>query len=160
MSLQLFEHLLESYGGFADRRNKFTGPNRPIRVDDRTETDRCHNFCSMFVELNDALDVVMRIDCLPFDDEVLERLDRFNAEVSELNDGSRVQFLLTPNSSKQLRRLATAVRRVVGRGRRYPERNWKWIAPRTSNSIIRLADALDGFKSPGSSLISQSGILP
>jgi hypothetical protein len=38
--------------------------------------------------------------------------------------------------------LARAIRRVIGRGQRYPDPNWKWICPRTANSLERFARLL------------------
>jgi hypothetical protein len=45
-----------------------------------------------------------------------------------------------------VRGLAKKIDSITGRGRHYPVRNWKWICPRTANSLNRFADYVMAFR--------------
>jgi hypothetical protein len=57
----LREHLLDAYGGFADRRFKDRDLDRAIKIDDRDATDGYPDFCSIFVAVPDRLGDALRL---------------------------------------------------------------------------------------------------
>ena len=141
----LVEYLLKSYGGFADKRHRDPSSGQPIRIDDRSSLDRSSLCCGMFVQVTEQEKLLLSISNMPIDDAVRKCLTRLGAKNSESTTGDHVELPLDLRSTNKLRQLATAVRRVAGRGRRYENRNFKWICPRASASLNRLADILDHF---------------
>jgi len=139
----LADHFLRFYGGFADKRIKASSSDRAIKIDDRTEFDRSPVFCSMFVRVTGPTQLELSITNLPLDEHVRKSLTSLRAKIAEMDYGNQVEIPITLKSAKRLRRLATQVRRIVGRGRRYADPNWKWICPRTARSLNRLATFLD-----------------
>ncbi len=57
----LRDHLLDAYGGFADRRYKDPALDRAIKVDDRDATDVYPYFCSIFVAVPDRTGEALRL---------------------------------------------------------------------------------------------------
>jgi hypothetical protein len=138
-------YFLQAYDGFADRRFKNQASGAPIRIDDRTASDCSNTFCTMFARIVGPNRLKLSIQNLPIDETVSKCLKGLGATNAGLASDGDWEILLGLNSAKKIRQLATAVRRVAGRGRRYGNRNWKWICPRASGSLNRLADVLEEY---------------
>lgn len=119
------------------------GPTPSIRIDDRTESDRTPPFCTVRATFVPADKMVMQFGNLPLDDDVRSWLKLLKATTQESPTSTHVEFTLPLKSAHRLRRLATLVRRVSGRGRRYADPNFKWICPRVSASLNHFVDVLE-----------------
>jgi hypothetical protein len=140
----LVAYLVANYDGIAPNFNGTPQSSWSLRVDDGTAFDRSADFCILSLRIPDGR-LVLRMSNLPVDDDVTKCLTRLKARF-EVSPAERiVEIPIDASSSRHLRRLSTLVRRVVGRGRQYSNRNWKWAAPRASGSLSKLADAIDEY---------------
>lgn len=124
---------------------RHTGEQRLlIRIDDRTPDDVYRGFCNIHLMIPepDAGTLKLILDNVPHDPEVEAIARDLQGTWRTTPAGRTLCVLLTVQQVPEIRRLAAAIRQVVGRGKRYPDRNWKWIAPRAAGSLDRLADAL------------------
>ena len=138
VSKSLSNQLAEAYPKQA--RNLTSGPIL-IRIDDRDSDDSYPGFCDIHLKMSapDAAQFTLTLDNVPSDDEVKAVASELEGTWQSTRTGERLTLNLSISQKSDLRRLATAVRKVVGRGRRYLDSNWKWIAPRTAKSLEQLA---------------------
>ncbi len=119
--------------------------NVPIifRVDDR-DCDSYLGFCNIHLKLSDPQGdkFVLTLDNVPCDDDVKAIAGELGGSWQSSRTGERLTLNLSASDSTGIRQLAKAIRQLVGRGRRYLDPNWKWIAPRTAKSLERLAKVL------------------
>ena len=115
-----------------------------IRVDDRDPDDNYCGFCDIHLKMSDLRDdkFTLILDNVPFDDEVKSIAAKMNGTWQTTRFGERLTLNFTSADRREITRLSKAIRQVVGRGKSYLDRNWKWIAPRTCKSLAGLAKAL------------------
>lgn len=80
----------------------------------------------------------------PCSDEVRAVVRRHGGLVTEHPTAVIELDFPSPRSARPVLELAAAVRGVTARGRRYPDPKWKWVAPRTADSLLRFARLLAG----------------
>lgn len=126
---------------YPNQAKNLTGGPIHIRVDDRDSDDTYVGFCDIHLTMRDrdADDFTITLDNVPFDDEVKAVAADLGGSWQETRVGQRLTLNLLISESGVITRLATAIRQVVGRGRRYEDPCWKWIARRTAKSLERLA---------------------
>lgn len=109
------------------------------RIDDEGPSDVRALFCQIIVAVRPDDSFSLTLHNAPFSDEVRAVVGRRGGRA--LGDPPTVIELdfLSPRSARAVRELAAAVRGVTARGRRYPNPNWKWVAPRTADSLLRFA---------------------
>ena len=141
VSKSLLNRLAEVYPKQA--RNLTSGPIF-IRVDDRESDDTYVGFCDIHLKMSapDADQFTLILDNVPFDDDVKTVAEELEGTWQTTRTGERLTLNLSASQKADIRRLATAIRKVVGRGRRYLDSNWKWIAPRTATSLEGFARKL------------------
>jgi hypothetical protein len=112
-----------------------------LRVDDRENGDIYPGFCDIHLTMSypQVYAFTLILDNVPFDDEVKAVSGVLGGTWSETRTGECLTLNLSVIDKSRVTRLANAIRKVVGRGKRYLDRNWKWIAPRTARSLDRLA---------------------
>jgi hypothetical protein len=127
-------------------RNLTDGPIL-IRVDDRDAADTYPGFCDIHLRMSspEADRFTLVLDNVPFDNDVKSVADELEGIWQSTRTGERLTLNLTIFQKADLRRLAAAIRKVVGRGKTYLDKNWKWIAPRTAASLERLTKVLPFF---------------
>lgn len=115
-----------------------------IRIDDRDSDDICYGFCDIHLKMSDLRDdkFTLILDNVPFDDEVKSIASELNGTWQTTRSGERLTLNFTSTELREITRLSKAIRQLVGRGKSYLDRNWKWIVPRTSKSLERLARVL------------------
>ena len=115
-----------------------------IRVDDRDSDDICYSFCDIHLRMSDLRDdnFTLILENVPFDDEVKSIASELNGTWQTTRSGERLTLNFTSTELREITRLSKAIRQLVGRGKSYLDRNWKWIVPRTSKSLERLARVL------------------
>ncbi len=140
----LRDHLLDAFGGFADRRFKDRTLDRAIKVDDRDATDVYPYFCSIFVSIPDRTGDSLRLTLqhAPSSPEVVDLVEELGGTVHPGDFGATITLPLKASQGPAVRRLAKAIKAIVGRGRSYDDPNLRWICPRTSASLVKLAQHL------------------
>lgn len=120
----------------------------PIRIDDRQPSDVSPDFCSLSVVIQDtaASRLTLHLKNPPLDDGVTELICGKNGKIVGSRPDLHVEIPLLTKEVGFLRKLAKAFRRIVGKGRTYPNANWKWVCPRTANSLDRFADRLMEYR--------------
>ena len=138
VSNSLFNQLAKAYPKQA--RNLTSVPIL-IRIDDRESDDTYVGFCDIHLTMRDrdADQFTLFLDNVPFDDDVKTVAEVLEGTWQSTRTGDRLTLSLSASQTADLRKLATAIRKVVGRGKSYPDRNLKWIAPRTAKSLEQLA---------------------
>ncbi len=144
----LRDYLLDAYGGFADRRIKDPALDRPIKVDDHGPRDVSQSFCSISVSVPDlhAQDLILRLHNVPPCPEAVALVEGLGGTVHTSNFGSSITLPLKSSQGPAIKRLARAIKGVVGRGRQYDDPNLKWICRRTAASLERLAEHLKLYR--------------
>lgn len=125
---------------YPNQARNLTGGPIHIRVDDRDGDDIYPGFCDIHLKMSDPEDEEFQLilDNVPFDDEVKSVAVDLDGTWQTTRTGERLVLTLPVTDAGGIVRLAKAIRQVVARGKRYPDRNWKWIAPRTAKSLERL----------------------
>jgi hypothetical protein len=120
----------------------------PFSIDDKNRSDRLHSFCHIHVEFprRDAETFTVILTNVPWDELVVEIAEELDGRWSDIPTGRCLTLTMTAKNATQLGKLAEAIRKVVGRGRRYLDCNWKWMAPRAANSLNKLADILMSYR--------------
>lgn len=138
--------LFHEYGGFADKRIKDLNKSDTFIADDRKPTDfgadkrLFYNFCSIFVRVqgDEKVQVELRGN-VPLNSRVRQRFAELK---SDLDDKNAV-FSVGPGDITRMRDLAKSIKGIVAKGKRYSEKSYKFVCPRTATSLLRLADTLD-----------------
>jgi hypothetical protein len=146
---QLRDYLLDAYGGCADKRIKDRSLDRPIQMDDKGRHDVYQHFCSIFVKAprQDERTFILTLNNSPLTPKIRQLVEARGGTIAESSDPARatITIRLTTRCVSFLNQLARTYRSAVFKGRRYADPQWKWICPRTSNSLERLAVVLDEF---------------
>lgn len=133
--------------GYPSQAKNLTGGPIHIRVDDRDGDDIYLGFCDIHLKMSDpdAEEFQLILDNVPFDDEVKRVGSDLDGTWQTTRTGERLVLNLPVVDASGMILLANAIRQVVGRGMRYPDRNWKWIARRAANSLERLFRVLSKY---------------
>lgn len=116
------------------------------RIDDQGPDDHYGGFWRMHLSLSGPEQFSLSLVYLPLVDEIIELLESRGAEFKDYRGINTAKVMLTTKDVAFIRKLAKAVRRLVGRGQRYSDRNWKWQCPRAANSLEEFADRLRGCR--------------
>lgn len=142
----LKQHLFDSYGGFSDKRIKNLDKSDLFIADDRVDTDfdsrgnLFHWFCMIFARVvgPDMVNVELR-GGVPESALISEWADAGNAKT----EASGLMLSTRITDVGGLRRLADLIDEIVRPGKRYEVPAYKYVCPRTSMSLRRLADVLE-----------------
>jgi hypothetical protein len=145
--MNLKEKLASEYG-FGDKPVGNLITDHLYVVDDRHNRDYDARsklflwFCSIFVRIlgNRKVEVVLSGD-IPLSPEVDRLFAAFGSKVRD----SEVIVEIEPDSLHRLDSLATAFQNIVVPGMRYRVKSYKYVCPRTANSLIRLRKCLSSF---------------
>ena len=124
-------------------RSTNTGPIL-VQVDDQESGDSYPGFCHIHLKMSDpnSCEFILTLSNVPVDDDVKDLAAELNGIWESTRFGERLTLTLSVSQCTAVSKLATAIRNVVGRGRRYDDPNWKWIAKRAGQSLQRLAKLL------------------
>jgi len=108
-----------------------------IKVDDETKSDVLAGFSSIVASIADTSSstFTLHLDNLPCNEEVDKIAEELGGTWQETRFGKSLTLNLGMAQISRINHLAKAVRRVVGRGAQYEDRNWKWKAPRAAASL-------------------------
>jgi hypothetical protein len=115
-----------------------------VRIDDRQKTDVYPGFCGISVtsQASDGSSVLLELWSAPHNAEVCEVVGRHGGVLAPDPFGASIRLTLGCGDAPRVRDLARAIHRVIRRGQQYPNPHWKWICPRTAESLERFAAIL------------------
>src|SRR5262249_3516472 len=144
-SMNLTAYLLDAYA--TTEGNKKAGDGLCVRLDDQSASDGHRGFCQIHVtaESSASSTVLLELSPVRHNEEVIEVVLRHGGKVAHDSLGLTIRMPLGPKDARLVRDLARAIRRVVRRGQRYSDSNWKWMCPRTASSLDRFAKHLAAF---------------
>lgn len=119
-----------------------------IQVDDQKNDDCYPAFCHIHLRVSDpnSSEFTLTLSNVPFDDDVKDLATELDGTWDQCRYGERLTLELSVSQFTAISELAAAIRNVVGKGRRYDDPNWKWIARRTAKSLERLAKVLSRLR--------------
>jgi len=123
-------------------------PMRVFSIDDQDEYDVCPSFCHItayFAERNSS-DFTLAFRNIPWNSDVEELVKQYDGQWSDIPTGRCLRMTLTLKTASVIEELAVAIQRVVRRGQQYLDCNWKWIAPRVSDSLLLFAEHLQAWE--------------
>jgi hypothetical protein len=146
MSLALRRFLFERYNGFGDKRIRNVTLDRAIKIDDQSNDDRHDAFCGIFVSVHDADRFTLSLtnNC-PLNDGIVADVTTRGGQVRRESYPS-LDVELSADDPVFVHGLAGSIRQLVAPGRRYATPNWKWVCPRTADSLDRFAHALCEYR--------------
>ena len=144
----LRDHLLDSYGGYADRRIKNRSLDRPIQIDDKGPHDVYPHFCTISARVPDRIGetLILTLQNCPCNSELMALVEKRGGTVTPSEHGPTIRLSIAVNHVGTVASLSHAISKMTKRRRRYSDPNWKWICPRTANSLDRLAGVLPVYK--------------
>jgi hypothetical protein len=143
-------HLFKCYGGFASKKIKDLAKERRFFVDDREHgglsSDGLYGwFCGIVVDVESDNEVLVTLEgSIPDSPQVKDTFSKLGAFDQWGNTCFKVQREQIP----QVKTLARRIRDIVAPGHRYKVASYKYMCPRTADSLDRLADNLDEFWNP------------
>ena len=148
MPYELRRHLYDCYGSFADRRVKRIEKGRTFIGDTRDEGGIASDgslygwFCGISVDVDSNTEVYLtlsgNIPRSPSVDTIFEKL-------GVAPNALRIEFKINKERVPILRELADNIASIVAPGRRYSTPNYKYMCPRTSDSLRKLAGYLEEY---------------
>jgi hypothetical protein len=140
--------LFDEYDGFADKRIKKLESGATFIIDDRTSGDHGADkrlfgwFCSIFADVESSTEVTVRlIGGVPINSSI-KKWAQNNSYVLVEGDYPSLTFSLQKSQIEKLLDLATLIEQIVAPGVRYSEAAYKYVCPRTANSLRRLHSSL------------------
>jgi hypothetical protein len=119
------------------------------RIDDRGPDDYFWAFCEITVTVHPDETMTLTLSFPPLNDVVRTVVDDYSGRVTSQPTPAIVLDLpAADDAAAAVRDLAAAIKGVTRRGQRYPEKNWKWIAPRTANALKHFAGVLAAAARP------------
>ena len=148
MLYKLRKHLYGCYGSFADKRIKRIEKGRTFIGDTRDDGGIASDgslygwFCGILVNVDSDEEVLVtlfgNIPQSPSVDAVFEKL---GASPS----ASSIEFEINKGRIPILHELSEKIASIVAPGRRYSTPNYKYMCPRTAESLRKLAGYLEGY---------------
>ena len=140
------KYLFAAYGGFGDKRVKDITKDYPFKIDGQGNDDSHEHFCGIFVRVTDGKKFELHLtNNAPINSKIKNMIKQKNGEVQQ-GDTSSIKVNLTVKDSGFIKMLADEVKNMVGPGKTYKNRNWKWLCPRTATSLNRFAKILKEYE--------------
>lgn len=146
MSLALKHFLYAKYGGFGDKRIKDISRDYPFKVDDQSNKDAHDWFCGIFVRViaKDRFELSLSNNA-PINSTIKSLVHSKGGKVSTFDKRSHIEVELSVTDIEFISDLSKLIAGLVSTGKRYKNRNWKWLCPRTAASLDRLATVLSEY---------------
>ncbi len=146
MSLALKHFLYTKYGGFGDKRIKDISRDYPFKVDDQSNKDAHDWFCGIFVRViaKDRFELSLSNNA-PINSTIKSLVHSKGGKASTFDKSSHIEVELSVTDIVFISDLSKLIAGLVSTGKRYKNRNWKWLCPRTAASLDRLATVLSEY---------------
>lgn len=146
--MRVKEVLYAEYQGFADKRIKNIERGSLFIVDDRSSADHGADkqlfswFCMIFAEVTSETTVEITMRGGVPDGPTVEKWVSENRRKLAITDEDSLSFTIQKGQETKLLDLASAVAGIVGAGKRYDVKAYKYVCPRTAASLRRLSAVL------------------
>jgi hypothetical protein len=148
MPYELRKHLYACYGSFADKRIKRIEKGHTFIGDTRDNGGIASDgspygwFCGIFVNVDSDEEVLVTLfGNIPRSSSVDAIFEKLGASPS----ASRIEFAINKERVPILHELADKIASIVAPGRRYSTPNYKYMCPRTAESLLKLAGYLERY---------------
>lgn len=148
MPYKLREYLYYHYGSFADKRIKRIEKGRTFIGDTRDNGGIASDgslygwFCGIFVNVDSDEEVLVTLSGnIPRSSSV----DVIFEKLGALPSASRIEFAINKERVPILHELADKIASIVAPGQRYSTPNYKYMCPRTAESLRKLAGYLEEY---------------
>jgi hypothetical protein len=155
--MKLKQVLFDEYAGFADKRIKRLDRGSLFIVDDRGPGDSGADkklflwFCLIFADVLSETEVRIQLrGGLPKGPSV-DSWIAANKKVLGVKLNGDLTFKIKKGQEQNLLELANAIAQLVAAGKKYTERAYKYVCPRTAHSLKKLAATLDRAWAPNES---------
>lgn len=120
-----------------------------ISIYDQDAEDRFHGTCEIHSTAADlkAGKFTLVLDSIPFDEDVEGLVWELDGVCENSRTGRTFKIPIRIDSAPKIRKLARIVHKVIGRGKRYLDSNWRWQAPTIARSLEFFAKVLaEGYR--------------
>jgi len=143
---QFKKYLFDAYGGFGDKRVKDITKDHPFKIDDQDTDDTHEHFCGIFVRVIEGAKFDLHLsNNAPLNSKIKNMV---KAKVGKVQEGkyNSIEVNLTSKDYDFVSKLADEIEGLVAHGKKYNNRNWKWLCPRTANSLRQFSEVLKKYK--------------
>lgn len=140
----LVERLTTKYGRGCHQPATGNGEGHRFKIDDAVKDDKAHLMCHLSVTVTapPANTIVLEMYQVPTNAKVEKLVKAHGGQISRVLEQVHIKLVLGMADAPFIRELAQAIRRITGRGQRYTNSNWKWVCPRTADSLDDFARVL------------------
>ncbi len=143
---QFKKYLFDAYGGFGDKRVKDITKDYSFKIDDQDTDDKHEYFCGIFVKVIEGSKFELHLtNNAPFNSKIKSMVKAKGGKVQE-RDYKSIEVNLTSKDYDFVSKLAVEIQGLVARGKKYNNPNWKWLCPRTANSLSHFSGILKKYK--------------
>lgn len=149
MTLQ--QLLVEMYYDYGEQQCIRPEENREFRLESESVFEAPYAHCSIRVTLPDleSDQFLLTLYPVPWDNDVAALTKVLGGHSCKFSPGRILELPMTVSSVPDIRRLSRVIRRVVGKGKKYPNPNWDWVAKKTADSLDRFAGLLSTWNRIG-----------
>lgn len=150
MSVEITAALFQEYDGFSDSRIKKLESGDTFCVDDRDSSDQnaqkklFHWFCSIFATVGNSVEVMLT-GGVPVNSKIEDWAiqNKFSLSKPDVIGQRTLKIDVNESSYGKLFELADLIDDITKSGARYDTPAFKYVCPRTANSLRRLATVLN-----------------
>ena len=143
---QFKKYLFDAYGGFGDKRVKDITKDYSFKIDDQDTNDKHECFCCIFVRVIEGSKFELHLsNNAPFNSKIKSMIKAKGGKVQE-GDFNSMEVDLTSKDYNFISKLSVEIKELVARGKKYDNPNWKWLCPRTANSLNHFSGILKKYK--------------
>lgn len=142
---QFKKYLFEKYDGFRDKRVKDIAKDYSFKIDDQAPEDNKELFCGIFVRVVKGTTFELHLtNNAPLNSIVKKLIESKGGEVNESVQSS-IKVELSCKDYEFILKLSNEIKGLVAPDKQYSNPNWKWLCPRTANSLTRFAEILTNY---------------
>ena len=122
---------------------------RPIVIHDLGHARQ--HACEIWLESipNNNDQVSLQLANSPTDEDLDLLIHELGGAITNQFGSMNIRLAIGVKDSSRVNTLAKAVRSLIGRGRAYSNRNWRWVCPITSDALADLAGHLRAYRRTG-----------
>ena len=144
--MALYEFLAEEYldNKVVDKQIK---NRRPIAIHEQGNARQ--HACEIWIESipNNNDQVSLQLVNPPIDEDFELLVCGLGGSIRNQFGSTYIRLTIGMQDSSSVNRLAKGIRALIGRGRAYSNRNWRWVCPMTSDALTNLARLLREYRS-------------
>lgn len=137
----IIKEILFNEYGFSDSKIKDLNKSNTFKVDDQGPHDIGDVFCQIFVDVIDATSFRLKLsNNAPINRKITRFINNNNGCINKNNLYSNLELTININSIDIIYDLSILINDAIKS--KYTNSNWRWICPRTGNSLKKLYEIL------------------